>query len=369
MFPDSQSNQQSNRKPILDPQTAALQAHSKAVADSTYDQTRAGLSQGVSQQDLTQSLIKALGIDQTNSLINTVAAQRMPSSTSSKGIIWGLLDLARGKGFDPNAAWNQVPIGTDEAQKRISMAIGLNKLPYEMSNLQAQNEKNPYELKKIQQETNPEFQLGMEQAKQGITSGSQELLENRKQLDQFIPAATKGMSSIDKIEQAAIQLGDFKQGFFNQMASSGKSALEQFKKTPQYVRFNSIVSQELSNISRNLAGEKGTLTDQDVNRVKEGIGNITLPLDQKLELLDSLRLPIGDELQARLSLAERPMESIGQRFPRLSEGIQKSTKRQEERQVSRILNPMQAKNLGAIEFDDKTGEYFDSKGKVVGRSR
>src|SRR3990167_3897373 len=63
-------------------------------------------------------------------------------------------------------------------------------------------------------------------------------------------------------------------------------------------------AQELIPMARKLMEEKGPITEFDVARVEKGFGDITLPLEDKLFLMDQLRAKVNQALQAKMGLAQ-----------------------------------------------------------------
>jgi len=281
--------------------------------------------------------------------IMSIAATQIPDPSTIRGPL-AIIDAIRGNGFKPLAHGTK-PLGFNNATQILSLQNSMNsearKAPLDQANL----------IKALMEisQSNPEYK-----------ADEAALVEARKGLNEFANTASRGLAGLDKIENAAILLGDFQTGFMNQVGAKSKNALELFAKTPEYVRFSSIVNQELSNIARNLGGEKGVLNNDDITRVRSAIADPTLPLDQKIELLDELRNPIGFELETRLSGAQFEPSKFAKKFKKLSESIDKAKSRTEERIKSRILTKEQAKYFGADSYNQETGEFL-ANGKVIGR--
>ena len=143
--------------------------------------------------------------------------------------------------------------------------------------------------------------------------------EGRKGLDEYISQADKALVALDKVENYASKLGDFKTGFWNQAGARSKYAIDKFSQDPNVAGYAGVVSQELIPLARNLAEEKGPITDPDVARIELGLGNATAPLATKKLLLNELRNKVREALRIKSQVANITPEMFASNYPDLNQ--------------------------------------------------
>lgn len=125
----------------------------------------------------------------------------------------------------------------------------------------------------------------------------------KKDLNAYASDASQALVAIKKIEGYADELGDFKTGLLNQAMSKGKIALDKFSKEEKVTNYIGVVSQELIPMARKLMEEKGPITEWDVARVENGLGDITTPIKTKKLLLNELRNKVSQSIKVKTGLA------------------------------------------------------------------
>lgn len=145
--------------------------------------------------------------------------------------------------------------------------------------------------------------------------------KNRQALNIYSSDANQALGALDKIEGEAKNLGDFQRGFIPQFMAKAKVGYKRFAKDQDLARYEGVVAQELIPMARKLMEEKGPITEFDVARVEKGFGDITLPLEDKLFLMDQLRAKVNQALKAKMELAgvqgdPKYQEIYGRSMPR-----------------------------------------------------
>lgn len=147
----------------------------------------------------------------------------------------------------------------------------------------------------------------------------------RKDLDRYTSDATQSLVALNKMEEASKKLGDFKRGIVSQTISKGGVMLDKLAKNKEYVQYRGIIDQELIPAARKLMEEKGPITETDVARVESGLGDITVPLEDKLFLLNQLRTKVKEALQNKLEVAGISLSEFAQKNPNLYKSLFEQT--------------------------------------------
>jgi hypothetical protein len=120
------------------------------------------------------------------------------------------------------------------------------------------------------------------------------------------------------MEREARNLGDFKRGFLNQLFAKAQTGVGAFSKDKNITRYLGVVAQELIPAARKLMEEKGPITESDIKRVEEGLGDTTTPLEDKLFLLDELRNKVRTALTNKKEVAGLNDEQFSGKYKALS---------------------------------------------------
>lgn len=120
-----------------------------------------------------------------------------------------------------------------------------------------------------------------------------------KDLQDTEAAVPNLLASLESIRSAAKDLPEFEPGFFNQAIGKGQMAAAEFSKDPAVEKYMGIVAQNLSPLARGIAQEKGPLTDKDVDRIMQGLGELTTPPATREALLQELMDKVTRSLEAR----------------------------------------------------------------------
>lgn len=160
------------KKPILSPEEAAAKGQADAHYDAAYEANLnqlkknpafGGGSIDQTQDNQTQQTTgNGLDLDANKLLAQLIAQKTQPLSTSDK-LQTGLTILSGGliptPGFYKTANRRKNPLTISDLTALMTQKANQEKQPYEIANLQAQTQKIPLEIKKLEQETNPEFKL------------------------------------------------------------------------------------------------------------------------------------------------------------------------------------------------------------------
>lgn len=129
----------------------------------------------------------------------------------------------------------------------------------------------------------------------GIASSSPELsgqraaqITSQKEFINQKNDSGKAQNSLTQLRTSAKLLGDFESGVFNQLKAKGIIEVGKVSADPQVVKALGLVGQQLGALARGPFAERGVLTEQDIERVRDGLGNPSLPLTTKLALINSL---------------------------------------------------------------------------------
>ena len=136
-------------------------------------------------------------------------------------------------------------------------------------------------------------------------------------LNDYSSDANQALVAIDKVESAARRMGDFKTGFWNQAGARGKFAIDKFAQDPIVANYSGVVAQELIPLARKIMEEKGPITEFDVARVEQGLGNATAPLATKIALLSGLRNKVKAALTNKAQMAGMTPDMFASNYPDL----------------------------------------------------
>lgn len=139
-----------------------------------------------------------------------------------------------------------------------------------------------------------------------------------KALNNYSSDAIQSLVALDKIEEGAKTLGNFKRGVWNQAKAKANVAAKEFGKDKNVTRYLGVVSQELIPAARKLMEEKGPITESDVNRVEKGLGDITAPLEDKLFLINELRNKVKAVVENKRKIAGISDEDFGTKYGELA---------------------------------------------------
>jgi hypothetical protein len=141
-------------------------------------------------------------------------------------------------------------------------------------------------------------------------------------LNEYTTAANKALVGIDKIEKYARGLGDFKRGFLPQIKSRADIAMRAVAQDKPVAEYLGAINQELIPLARNLAEEKGPITNTDVDRIQKGLGEATAPLETKIALLNELRDKVAQALNTKMQAAGVAQDQFSNQFPELGQFLQ-----------------------------------------------
>ena len=150
----------------------------------------------------------------------------------------------------------------------------------------------PYEVK---------TDIGLE--KQYKMEEKKTLEKSKKEFNTYTSDATQTLTALDNIERASKEIGDFDRGIISQFYEKGKFKYKELAADPKVKNYLGTISQELIPAARKLMEEKGPITETDVARVEKGLGDATLPFEDKKKLLDQLRNKVKEAINNKKSVA------------------------------------------------------------------
>lgn len=358
-------------KPQLGPYQKGVQ---KALQQAGEQQTIEALQQGVpadhiqqqafgvnQAQQIASKMAPQIGMDQVQAQVNQLASTPVPVKGSGLlggrvGILPALLKTVSGSPTSPFDRKTE-PMGMDGAVQLLSLRESMN-------NNAREGDLHPLKKTELEQKTNPAYQderlRTQESIKSQIQSGSQVLTEERKKFNDFLVGANRTYSLLDNIRSSASELGDFQSGTFEQLGAQIGALGSSFAKDSRYVRFDAAVNQALGNLARDSFGEKGPLANPDIARTLKGMAaDKTVPLADKLAVLDDVEGQVTGELDVRKSLAEISGDDFQKRFPRIHQYAENSK--------LPSITPQIASKKGGVEVDEATGVVYDKNNKPIGR--
>ena len=122
---------------------------------------------------------------------------------------------------------------------------------------------------------------------------------------------------MDKIEQYTKELGDFDRGMIGQTSARAKTYYRDYSADPKFVKYIGVVQQELIPLARNLAEEKGPITDPDVERIQKGLGETYRPLQDKLDLINEFKTKLKNAIKNKQSVAMLDDDTFNSKYPQL----------------------------------------------------
>lgn len=172
----------------------------------------------------------------------------------------------------------------------------------------------------------------------GQSPDAKRMQENKAKLDEYSSSAVNGLQALNKINEQAAQLGDFERGFGKQTGSKIGVALKQWGKDKDVSRYVTVVQQELIPLARNLAEEKGPISNTDVDHLEQAIaGDLTAPLEDKLFATEKLRKKVQLALQNKFENAGIPMEKLHEAYPTLFEQLTTNYQYAEDKHGNRAV--------------------------------
>lgn len=134
--------------------------------------------------------------------------------------------------------------------------------------------------------------------------------EAQKRLDTYVADANQALVAIDKIVRLTNELPKYERGFWKQTGAKADVMFKKYSADKDMVRYLGAVSQELIPIARKIMEEKGPIADSDVKRVEEGLGNPSLPTEDKIFLLEELR----NKILKAIKIKQQEAEQVGSAF-------------------------------------------------------
>lgn len=143
------------------------------------------------------------------------------------------------------------------------------------------------------------------------------IIKARESLDEYTSDASQALVAVDKIENYARKLGDFKTGYLNQAKAKVSTGIATFGKEENITEYLGVVSQELIPLARKIMEEKGPITEFDVKRVEKGLGDLTTPLKTKIKLLRELRMKVRRAIDNKADVARISKSELHRKYPTL----------------------------------------------------
>lgn len=141
--------------------------------------------------------------------------------------------------------------------------------------------------------------------------------EGAKNLQEYSSNALDVLVALDTVEQYAKKLPEFKRGFMGQTGARTAVAMGEYSADPKFSQYSGILSQKLTPLARKLQEEKGPITEFDINRVVEGLGNKNLPIEDKQVIMGEARNLIREALTNKIRNAGMTIEQFAQQNPEL----------------------------------------------------
>lgn len=138
--------------------------------------------------------------------------------------------------------------------------------------------------------------------------------EAKKTINQEVPTFNQTLSALDRMDELINQSPDYKPGFLEATAARADVALKEYSNDPFVKKYKGFVNQSLSNLARKL-GEKGVLTEQDVNRVVSGLGSMDTSRELRKQLTSEIRQKMADSGIGLLETAGMSKEDFYKKYP------------------------------------------------------
>lgn len=172
----------------------------------------------------------------------------------------------------------------------------------------------------------------------GQTPEDKRQQKNRQKFDDYSDLAVNALQALHKVGTKSAKLGDFERGFDKQMGSKLKFFLAEQGKDKDVTEFVGAVQQELIPLARNLAEEKGPITDSDIKKIEKGLtGGATTPLEDKLTLIEDFKKKVRLAIQNKMSKAGLSPESLRQNYPVLFDQLTTNFELREDDKGNRAL--------------------------------
>lgn len=140
----------------------------------------------------------------------------------------------------------------------------------------------------------------------------------RRDFNAYTGDAMQSLVALDKLEKASEKLGDFGRGLLAQTGARIGLGVGRFGADKNTVEYFGVLNQELIPAARKIMEEKGPITEFDVKRVEEGLGNPSIPLEDKKFLLNQLRDKIRQAVNNKLEVAEISPEEFSGKYRTLA---------------------------------------------------
>jgi len=361
-------------KQTASPQERMKEAAIKEMEKQTKAQTAARLQQGQTPEQILQSLSGAIEPQQapvmdttglTQMLAQLVAQKTAPATTSDKlqaGLtilsggmiptpgyariqdkrknplsvsdITGIMNIqnnmseaARRKKADARRAPGVIAQGQSEILKfgqQLAQTTGdyslINAIIEQSKQLNpAMQSQDPNQAPGI--ESDPAYDPAFRQ--EYVKQDMERTFTNRKELDTYTRSVAPVMKDLMKFQDIAEQLPNYKNGIVNQMIAKGDAVAKVIAADPVAVRFNAAIDAGLGNFVKS-NGDSGTLSNQDLDRVKSVIGKTSIPFLDKVQVYNDMAEKYLTQLDTRKELAKDP--NYDKRFPLIKAGRERYMK-------------------------------------------
>lgn len=148
-------------------------------------------------------------------------------------------------------------------------------------------------------------------------------IKAEKDLQTYSAMAQNALTGLEKVKNASIELGDFGRGVISQTIARGKLAYKEYATDPKFTFYLGTIKQELIPLARNLAEEKGPINISDVDIMEKALGKPTIPLADKMRLLEGFLLKVENALSQKAELAGYDNESFNEKYGNLTTQIQR----------------------------------------------
>ncbi|MGD9724871.1 MAG: hypothetical protein AB7V39_00485 [Nitrospiraceae bacterium] len=224
--------------------------------------------------------------------------------------------------FDPSRSLQDTVVGSlTNLRTNKNKGTPTAKDALELQELQSRIDKNKASI------TNSKRARDQADKRLALTEGAPKREAQAKALKdlQDVEAAVPNlMASLESIRAAAKDLPAFEPGFFNQAVGKVQMKGAEFSKDPAVEKYLGIVAQNLSPLARGIAQEKGPLTDKDVDRIMQGLGELTTPVATREALLNELVDKVTRSLEAR----RKNVKNAGSVAPALNDDFIKNLEAQ-----------------------------------------
>ena len=149
------------------------------------------------------------------------------------------------------------------------------------------------------------------------TAGVQLKKQRFQKFDQSVREQFGALAAINRVDEASKALPESKIGILNQLMAKGELAVGSAAADPDIAMYTASVDAALGAIARGPMVERGVLTNQDLDRARNAIGNKTLPLHIKLRILDRLREQVSDNVAVNAEISKVDIGDIKSGLPLL----------------------------------------------------